>query len=131
MQAVTASISSKHQVVIPKAVREALGMGPDDQLLFVINGDTVIVRVEQLYPLPTVQMLALLQRRYPNAKQLVWLQEEPENMGAWRFMWPILREVFGREPRYAGRAASGSPATGSLKVHLDQQAKLVDEALGV
>jgi 2-oxoglutarate dehydrogenase complex dehydrogenase (E1) component-like enzyme len=52
-------------------------------------------------------------------------------MGAWRFMWPVLRDIFGREPSYAGRAESGSPATGSMRVHLDQQAALVDKALGV
>ena len=88
-----------------------------------------IHRVAQLYPAPR-KALEELAAVHSDA-ELVWCQEEPENMGAWRFMWPILREVFGREPRYAGRAASGSPATGSLKVHLDQQAKLVDEALGV
>ena len=88
-----------------------------------------IHRVAQLYPVPR-KALEELAAVHSDA-ELVWCQEEPENMGAWRFMWPILREVFGREPRYAGRAASGSPATGSLKVHLDQQAKLVDEALGV
>ena len=72
MQAVTASISSKHQVVIPKAVREALGMGPDDQLLFVINGDTVIVRVKPASL--TKALRGLHAELWPDPD--AWLEEE-------------------------------------------------------
>jgi len=91
--------------------------------------DVAIYRLAQLYPIPH-EALEKVAVRYPEA-ELVWCQDEPENMGAWRFLWPELREIFGREPVYAGRAASGSPATGSMRVHLDQQTALVDEALGV
>ncbi len=90
--------------------------------------DVSIVRLAQLYPVP-VEELTSLARRHP-AAELVWCQEEPENMGAYRFLWPQLREIFGREPRYAGRQASPSPATGSAKVHRAQQEGLVDAALG-
>ena len=91
--------------------------------------DIALVRVSQLYPIPAEE-LAGVASRYQEAT-LVWCQEEPQNMGAYRFLWHHLREIFGREPLYAGRAESGSPATGSASVHKAQQARLVDEALGV
>jgi 2-oxoglutarate dehydrogenase E1 component len=85
--------------------------------------------VAQLYPIPE-QRLAALAFRHPQA-ELVWCQEEPENMGANRFLWHHLRRIFAREPIYAGRRPAASPATGSLKVHQDEQARLVDQALGL
>ena len=91
--------------------------------------DVAIVRLAQLYPVPDEE-LADLAARNPDA-ELVWCQEEPENMGAHRFLWLHLRELFGREPIYAGRAAAGSPATGSARVHREQQSTLVDAALGL
>jgi 2-oxoglutarate dehydrogenase E1 component len=81
-----------------------------------------IVRVEQLYPLPTAEMLRIVQERYPNAKELRWLQEEPENMGAWNFIehntWRV--KDLGYDLRHVARYESGSPATGSKAVH-DQE----------
>ena len=91
--------------------------------------DVAIVRLAQLYPVPT-EALAVLQERYAEA-ELVWCQEEPKNMGAYGFLWPRLRDVFGREARFAGRPSAGSPATGSARFHHDQQAALVDAALGL
>jgi 2-oxoglutarate dehydrogenase E1 component len=91
--------------------------------------DVALVRVAQLYPIPE-QRLAALAFRHPQA-ELVWCQEEPENMGANRFLWHHLRRIFAREPIYAGRRPAASPATGSLKVHQDEQARLVDQALGL
>ena len=91
--------------------------------------DVAIVRLAQLYPVPTEEMEALAER-YADA-ELVWCQEEPKNMGAYGFLWPRLRDVFGREARYAGRASAGSPATGSARVHRQQQAALVNAALGL
>ncbi|HEX2152643.1 MAG TPA: multifunctional oxoglutarate decarboxylase/oxoglutarate dehydrogenase thiamine pyrophosphate-binding subunit/dihydrolipoyllysine-residue succinyltransferase subunit [Acidimicrobiia bacterium] len=91
--------------------------------------DVAIWRLGQLYPVPTEE-LADLASRFPDA-ELVWCQEEPENMGAYRFLWPRLREIFGQEPVYAGRDPAGSPATGSAKVHRVQQERLVDQALGL
>jgi 2-oxoglutarate dehydrogenase E1 component len=88
-----------------------------------------IVRVEQLYPLPTDQMLKLLHERYVNAKQLRWLQEEPENMGAWKFIehhtWRVKDQ--GYDIRHIARVESGSPATGSKTVHDQELADLMSE----
>ena len=88
-----------------------------------------VIRVEQLYPLPTEQLLDLLRRRYVNAKQLVWLQEEPENMGAWRFIenrtWRV--KELGYDMRHVARVESGSPATGSKAIHDQELVDLMDE----
>jgi 2-oxoglutarate dehydrogenase E1 component len=88
-----------------------------------------IARVAQLYPLPH-DALADLAARHPDA-ELVWCQEEPENQGAYRFLWHTLRDLFGREPAFAGRRAAASPATGSSRVHAEQQKALVEAALGM
>ena len=95
------------------------------------RSDVAIVRVEQLYPFPAE--LAPVLARYSPSAELVWCQEEPQNMGAWRFV----RERFldgevaagGRVPRYAGRKASASPAAGTLKAHNAEQEALVADAL--
>jgi 2-oxoglutarate decarboxylase len=88
-----------------------------------------IVRIEQLYPLPTDQMLKIVRERYPNAKQLRWLQEEPENMGAWNFIehrtWRVKDQ--GYDLRHIARVDSGSPATGSKTVHDQELADLMTE----
>jgi 2-oxoglutarate dehydrogenase complex dehydrogenase (E1) component-like enzyme len=89
----------------------------------------MVVRVAQLYPFADDELRDLASR-HPDA-ELVWAQEEPENMGAYRFLWPRLRAVFGKEPIYAGRPAAPSPATGSSKLHQAQQAAVVDLALGI
>ena len=65
---------------------------------------------------------------HPGA-ELVWCQEEPENMGAHHFLWHPLRRIFKQEPRFAGRRAAPSPATGSNRVHQQQQEALVASAL--
>ena len=95
--------------------------------------DVALLRVERLYPFPHVELDAAL-LRYPQQAELAWCQEEPRNMGAWRFVRErfLDGDVFasGRTLRYAGRAASAAPAPGSLKVHLAEQDALVKEALG-
>lgn len=87
-----------------------------------------VVRVEQLYPLPTAEMLRIVQERYSNAKELRWLQEEPENMGAWNFIehhvWRV--KELGYDLRHIARHESGSPATGSKAVHDQELAELMD-----
>ena len=92
------------------------------------NEPVAVVRIEQLYPLPTEQMLAVL-RKYPNATELRWLQEEPENMGAWNFIehntWRVKDQ--GYDLRHVARVASGSPATGSKAIHDQELAQLMDE----
>ncbi len=92
------------------------------------SAPAAIVRVEQLFPFPGAQMLEVL-RSYPNARQVLWLQEEPLNMGAWRFVYDRAHDVekLGYEVRVAARAESGSPATGSAKVHAQEHADLMDE----
>ena len=69
-------------------------------------------------------------QRYPNAVELVWVQEEPQNMGAWTYMEPRLRElVEGQLPvRYIGRPPAASPAEGSVDDHNAEQARIVAEA---
>ena len=91
-----------------------------------------IVRLEQFYPFPLLRLRELM-TRYANAKQLVWAQEEPKNMGAWTFVEPRLEKLVPvcERPIYVGRAPSASPATGSYHIHQAEQAKLVSEALNV
>lgn len=93
------------------------------------TADTAVVRVEQLYPLPAEQIREALER-YPNASDVVWVQEEPANMGAWQFMAVNLPEHLpsGRSLRRISRRASASPAVGSAKVHEMEQKQLVAEA---
>lgn len=92
--------------------------------------DTAIIRVEQIYPLDT-KTLGDLFGKYSNTSEIVWTQEEPQNMGAWSFMFPYLLELAGeKKVRYAGRKAAASTATGSLKIHLHEQQKLTEQAFG-
>ena len=92
------------------------------------NAPVAIVRVEQLYPFPGDQMRAML-ARYENAKQVVWLQEEPDNMGPWHFVearfWKVKEQ--GYDLRLVSRIGSGSPATGSKAVHDQELADLMDD----
>lgn len=92
--------------------------------------DTFIVRVEQLYPLHTKKIQDIV-NACPNLKRIVWCQEEPQNMGAWSYIAPRLRELLGRPISYAGRAESPSPAVGSMAIHRQQQAELVSYAFDV
>ncbi|MFZ9401801.1 MAG: multifunctional oxoglutarate decarboxylase/oxoglutarate dehydrogenase thiamine pyrophosphate-binding subunit/dihydrolipoyllysine-residue succinyltransferase subunit [Ilumatobacteraceae bacterium] len=86
-----------------------------------------VVRVEQLYPFPEAQINDVL-TRYPNAKEVLWLQEEPENMGAWQFVEHIIWRLKDRgyDLRHVARVESGSPATGSKAVHDQELADLMD-----
>ena len=90
---------------------------------------TAICRIEQLYPFPTEQVEEVL-AGYANAEDVVWLQEEPLNMGAWDFFRPCFEELLdGRLPvRYLGRPRSASPSEGSLAWHMINQKMLVAEA---
>ena len=90
-----------------------------------------VVRVEELYPWPTEALTRVLDR-YPNVRDVVWTQEEPQNMGAWSFAALRLPAVLGtRIPlRYAGRPDRASPAEGSMAAHQAEQARIVREALG-
>ncbi|HEV8026589.1 MAG TPA: 2-oxoglutarate dehydrogenase E1 component, partial [Stellaceae bacterium] len=97
--------------------------------------DVAIVRVEQLYPFPA-KALADSIGRYKYA-DVVWCQEEPQNMGAWNFVDRRIEQVLAgldgkaKRARYVGRPEAASTATGLLKRHNAEQAKLVDEALSI
>jgi 2-oxoglutarate dehydrogenase E1 component len=88
-----------------------------------------IVRVEQLYPFPAAEIRAALQT-YPATAEVRWVQEEPENMGAYSFMAHHLPPLLGgRTLGYVGREAAASPAVGSYKLHEAEQTEVVDRAL--
>jgi 2-oxoglutarate dehydrogenase E1 component len=91
-----------------------------------------VLRVEQLYPWPRDNLAAAL-AKYPNARDLVWLQEEPENMGPWGFVKGRLYEALGAgfDIHRVSRWESGSPATGSHAIHVQEQEQIVDRALGL
>jgi len=91
-----------------------------------------LVRIEQLYPFPIDEYAATLSR-YPNAKDIVWCQEEPQNQGAWYQIRHRLQEALGDDQTlyYAGRAGAAAPASGLFKVHMQQQQALVQAALDV
>lgn len=99
------------------------------------RNDVAIVRVEQLYPFPAASLARVLEK-YGEARDLVWVQEEPRNMGAWGFvfqMWAgglsqFSDRVGGRQIRYAGRDIGASPAVGSMKLHEVEQKALIEKA---
>jgi 2-oxoglutarate dehydrogenase E1 component len=93
------------------------------------NHDVALARVEQLYPFPVTEMEALM-ARYPNAREVVWCQEEPQNQGAWYQIRHRLQTVIGkRELLYAGRPPAAAPATGITKIHEVEQRGLIEAAL--
>jgi 2-oxoglutarate dehydrogenase E1 component len=92
--------------------------------------DVAINRIEQLYPFPQAEFTDLL-ARYPVPAEVVWAQEEPRNMGAWRFVQEQVQPLLNgtkRTLRYAGRPESASPSAGSLKRHQQEQQELLEEA---
>ena len=95
------------------------------------SDDVAIVRVEQLYPFPHKAFSAEL-KKYPNATDVVWCQDEPQNQGAWFFVQHYIHEnmLDGQKLGYSGRASSASPAVGYAHLHQDQQKALVDGAFG-
>ena len=134
-----------------RVIGEAETIAPDDEVRRVVlssgkvyfdlvkaraeKGDksVALVRLEQLYPFP-FETLADVLRRYPRA-EIVWCQEEPQNMGAWSFVDRRIERVLAgldiaaKRPRFAGRAEAASPATGLFKRHQHEQAQLVEDAL--
>ena len=90
--------------------------------------DAALVRVEQLYPLHEKKLEAAVAGAFPKAQRIVWCQEESANMGAWNFIEPRLRKLFGRDIAYAGREASASTATGATAIHELEQRELIGQA---
>ncbi len=93
--------------------------------------DVAILRVEQLYPFPH-KVFAAEMKRFPNATEIVWCQDEPQNQGAWFFIQHQIHEnmLEGQRLGYAGRPASASPAVGYSHLHQEQQKALLDQAFG-
>ncbi|MFJ1258635.1 2-oxoglutarate dehydrogenase E1 component [Cupriavidus sp. CuC1] len=91
--------------------------------------DTAVIRMEQLYPFPHKAVAAEL-KKYPNANEIVWCQDEPQNQGAWFFVQHFIMENMaeGQKLGYAGRPASASPAVGYYAKHNEQQKALLDAA---
>jgi 2-oxoglutarate dehydrogenase E1 component len=89
--------------------------------------EIAVVRIEQLYPLPLQQLREII-RRYSGAATWHWIQEEPANMGAMDFLFQNFKEV---ELKFSARPPSGSPATGSSRLHKIQQQLLIDKAMGM
>jgi 2-oxoglutarate dehydrogenase E1 component len=93
--------------------------------------DVVILRIEQLYPFPHKTLAGEI-KKYPNATEVMWVQDEPQNQGAWFYAQHHLLENMndGQKLGYAGRAASASPAAGYYAMHNEQQKALLDQAFG-
>lgn len=144
------ALGTSYQRVLPPHPEDQQGMAPDDQvrklllccgkiyypLLHGMRGrgirDVATARVEQLAPFPFAEVAACV-ARYPNA-ELVWVQEEPKNMGAYAFAFPRLLAVLQmaretRRVRYVGRPPAASPATGQYELHLQEMRAIVEEAL--
>jgi 2-oxoglutarate dehydrogenase E1 component len=88
------------------------------------NDNTALIRLEQMYPIPLEELKALKQK-YFNAKHWIWVQEEPENMGAWPFLRDNLKSF---SLSVISRPASASPASGSSQFHKLQQKKILEKA---
>jgi len=93
------------------------------------NNETAIIRLEQLYPFP-IDELKYAASKYKKVKEIIWVQEGPENMGAWNFVKPLLDEMFGDDIRinHVSRNANASPAEGSTSLHILHQAEIIDRA---
>jgi 2-oxoglutarate dehydrogenase E1 component len=95
------------------------------------SADVAIMRVEQIYPFPHKAFAAEM-KKYPNATDVVWCQDEPQNQGAWFFVQHYIHENMfeGQKLGYAGRPASASPAVGYAHLHQEQQKALLEQAFG-
>jgi len=95
--------------------------------------DIAIIRIEQICPFPYDQVLKTSQR-YPNA-DITWVQEEPQNMGAWAYVQPriitALKDLNGKEAKYVGRNAAASPATGTPQIHKAEVEHILTDAFSV
>lgn len=93
--------------------------------------DTAIVRIEQLYPLNENSVTEFV-KKYKGFKECLWVQEEPQNMGAWDFIRPFLSRLLPGSivPKYIGRERSASPAAGSFALHKKEHAALIEDLFG-
>ena len=95
-----------------------------------VPSDIHIVRIEELYPFPEEEIRDILEA-YPNVKSIQWVQEEPKNMGAWYYMYPLLHNLApkGASVDYIGRRRRSSPAEGDPTIHKKEQNRIIQEAL--
>jgi 2-oxoglutarate dehydrogenase E1 component len=91
------------------------------------SGVVRVIRVEELYPFPAEALTRAVGNDKP--ERIVWVQEEPQNMGAWSHVYPYLKDTFGSSPSYVGRPPAASPATGSGKAHAKEQKQLLENLL--
>jgi len=89
--------------------------------------DTAIIRLEQFYPFPETQLKAVI-GKYKQVRHFIWVQEEPENMGAWFFVRPRIEGFIGKPLEYVGRNAAASPATGFPSVYRKEQTAIAEKA---
>ena len=96
------------------------------------QGDVALLRLEQFYPFPATRLSEIF-ASYPHTSEIVWTQEEPQNMGGWTFVEPRLRLITPKNAtlHYVGRAASASPATGSYAIHNLEQHQIVSSSLTI
>ncbi len=99
-----------------------------EKLVAAKRTDIAIIRIEQLYPFRG-DLLQTELKKFPQDVQVVWTQEEPANMGAWPFLRIELALLLSREPLYIGRPAAAAPATGSHRVHGEEQKQIIAKAL--
>ena len=92
--------------------------------------DTAILRLEQFYPFPEKQLKTVI-RKYKQVQQFNWVQEEPENMGAWFFVRPRFEKLIKKSLQYIGRNAAASPATGFPNIYRKEQTAVIDTAFEV
>ncbi len=91
--------------------------------------NAAIARIEQYYPLDT-EMIEKIIKSYPKVKKIRWVQEEPQNMGAWNFLFPKFLDIMGSKNKveYVGKPESPSPAPGSMKMHMKSQEEVIRKA---
>lgn len=97
-----------------------------------LDSEVAIIRVEQLYPFPTEQLQAEL-ARFSHVKEIMWVQEEPRNQGAWYQIRHRLEALLGAKQTllFAGRPSSASPAVGYMSKHVAQLKGFIEEAMSV
>ena len=89
--------------------------------------DIMVNRIEQLYPFPDEDVNAIL-NKHKNA-EILWVQEEPKNAGAWTHIRNIFIDDLNHNIKYVGRISSASPATGYMSVHVKEQKSIIEEAV--
>ncbi len=93
------------------------------------NEETAIARIEQLYPFPASEIKSLI-KSYTRVEEVIWVQEEPQNMGAWNYVRPLLADILGDKLnlRYIGRSPNASPAEGSMALHASHHMEVIENA---